>query len=484
MVISSLGQVSGGTLLWTFDGELRVTVVLRTAYALAAGNLEPREPEAIALHDRHYADDPARAVRTPSDLAPRLPRAEVLHAGAVVAPAGVTMVRLAVSRDGAIISDKRAVAMAKNDSPGLGPTPRAAGEPACDANGVVLPPPGFDFGVYQRAPLDQQIDRLIGGDQIFLGNLHPDLAELAVVIPRRAPSARASLGRQEAPLLLACRRVLLDTDRRTYTLVWYGELELPGIAAVPHLRIEARSADAPAAPAAPVQAPPQPIATPTAADPRQLLQRIVARAQVAGTAAAAGAPTRVTAAGTVLIEEPAPARPAPAQAAVAGTLIVDAAPPPAAAALPFAPAPAPAPAERRVASVEATPWAGAAPRAAPQPASFGVGTMAIDVDPPANAERLPPPPAPPPPAPPAALVDPPPRLEPPAPSAPAKIVTMAEPRAAAPAPAPKPEQGSPWRAPEPAPVAPKPPPPPAAPKGPAAALASLKKDSNERFRKR
>ncbi len=305
IAVSSLGPVTAGTLLWTQGGALRVTLVLRTAYALTPGALTPVQPEGVAAQDRHHHGDPARAVRTAADLAPRLPRAEVVHAGAVIAPAGVTMVRLALFREKEALFDKRAIATTKDDSPGFGPLGRTSparraalrggADPAPDAMGTLPLSPDFDFGFYQSAPADQQVDRLMGGDQILLGNLHPELPELSVVVPSRAPTARALLGGEEAPLVLECKRVVLDTDARSYALVWYAELELPGFAAVPYLRIEARTPDAiPAAPPAQPQ-PPAPY------DPRQILSRLAgARPQAPPSAPPAG--VRQTAEGTVLLD--------------------------------------------------------------------------------------------------------------------------------------------------------------------------------------
>src|SRR5689334_22957992 len=126
--VTSLGSLSTGSLLWTQRGALMVTLVLRTTYTLAAGPPSPLPADAVDREDRHHGDDPAREVRTAADIAPRVPFAEIVHAGAVVAPAGVTVVRLALSRQGRSILDKRAVASAKNDSPGLGPLGRREAE--------------------------------------------------------------------------------------------------------------------------------------------------------------------------------------------------------------------------------------------------------------------------------------------------------------------------------------------------------------------
>ena len=64
VVAAAVGLVTAGTLLWTQGGELRVTLVLRTAYALMPGALTAVQPEGVDAYERHYHGDPARAVRT------------------------------------------------------------------------------------------------------------------------------------------------------------------------------------------------------------------------------------------------------------------------------------------------------------------------------------------------------------------------------------------------------------------------------------
>ncbi len=469
IAVSSFGPVEAGTLLWTQGARLHATLVLRTAFALMPGVLAHAPAGGVERVERHFQSDETRPVRTVSDLAPRIPRAEVVHVGGVIAPAGITMVRLALLRQGKPLFDKRGMASTKNDSPGLGPLGPASPErraslkghpePRSDGHGRLVVSEGFDFGFYQSAPADQQVDALVGGDQILLGNLHPDLAELAVVVPNRAPVARAVLGDEEAPLPVTCKRVILDTDRRVYTLLWYGDLEIPSAAAVPYLRLEARAPE---------------LAPPTRVDAGQMLQRIAGAPPRGPVAPAAAGPQRKAHAGTLILEDPPPkptTQPA-RKTALAGTLPIDMADvaPPATSALPFrGAAPATAqPAGQPGAAPGATPWAGAPLRAAPKLANPFAGTLAIDEPVPEQA-RPPPPPAPPPPEPVAAAA-------PPA----AKVEQAKEPiRADAPDP-----RASPWAPAPAAPRAPAAPAPPPKPKGPAAANASLKKDSNERFRKR
>lgn len=396
-----------GVVLWSQRGALLATLVAKTAYSLGPGVLAQVAPEPVS------AAEPAEAnERGICELVPRLPKAEVLHVGAVFAPAGVTMVRLALVRAGQPVFEKRKLAKVADGSPGLGALGRAsperraalrgAREPEADGSGVLALAPDYDFSFHQVAPADQRVDRLLPGDQLVLGNLHPDVAELVVALPSRGPAARALLGSQAATLAFECKRVLLDTDRKRMTLTWLAELTLPGLHAVPHVLIEARAPE-PSAPVAP------------AFDARSLLRQ-VAPGPVPAPALAkgAGAPPPV-AVGTVLLDEPAPAQ--------AGTLIVDEGAVQHRT-LPFAGGSSGAAA--RVADASATPWGGPLPVAPRAPvAAPGAGTMALDVDEP-PAPRLPPPPAPPPPVPPVAAS---PALEPPPapPSAPAADARKSDP---------------------------------------------------------
>jgi len=251
--IGSTGNVEHGALIWFYRRTLHVALVLRTSHTLDAGPLRSVLADPVDDRDRHYGNVPTHPLRTVSDLVPHLPRAELVHAGAVVAPSGTAPVRLSLVRGGKPILDKHGVASSRHPSPGLGPIDkrsperfallRGAPEPQLGADAILRLPDDMDFSFYQCAPRDQQCDRIDGGDQIVLDNLHPEHSRLVVLLPSRAPMARAYLGNEVAPLLLECKRVLLDTDRRRITLNWYADIELPGTSALPYLRIEAIAPD-------------------------------------------------------------------------------------------------------------------------------------------------------------------------------------------------------------------------------------------------
>ena len=97
--LSTYGGAVGATLAWRHRGELRLTVVLKAAFALAHDALAELVPGA-ELWTQEGPDHP-------SDLIPVLAQPEVLVVGHACAPSGVTVsslaVRLFVGGDGAAV---------------------------------------------------------------------------------------------------------------------------------------------------------------------------------------------------------------------------------------------------------------------------------------------------------------------------------------------------------------------------------------------
>jgi hypothetical protein len=444
--VQASGLARAEAVVWTWRGSAALSVAVKTSYTLTAGGISPSAPEPFDPNDQPYAG--STSLRTAAESVLRLGRAELLHAGAVVAPAGVTMVRLAASRAQKVFVDKRAMAKKSDPSPGLGPAARSLAPRPAAAGGIVALPDGFDFARDQAAPPDQQCADLVAGDQVLLANLHPDAAQVVFSIPA-APAARAVADGHVAPLTLACRRLVADTDARRLTLLWLAELPLRSLDIVPRLCVEvlgpAAQGSAQAPGPAPSPARPAPPPAPARAPSALELLRGAARAPApAPVAAGGGAP------GTMLIEEPAPPAASPP-----GTMVIDS-PAPAATATPFgAVSPRAGSAGARS---DATPWGESSLLARPL-APIGAGTLAVDLDERSGLLATPalavatPPPAPTPPAMPPPESPPPfPMASPPAPPAPA-----ADPWA-------KPEELDPWAQPEPAPTPAAPPPPKPAPR--------------------
>jgi uncharacterized protein YjbI with pentapeptide repeats len=79
--------VSCATVLWRTHGQLRVTVIAKATFALADKHpMRQVPPDPIVVAEEHHDGDPARSLRAPSDLAPYVPRADVLFDGCAYAP--------------------------------------------------------------------------------------------------------------------------------------------------------------------------------------------------------------------------------------------------------------------------------------------------------------------------------------------------------------------------------------------------------------
>lgn len=92
-------DVACGVKLWSTAGRTRATVVVKaTFYLVRGGPMRLVSPAPILVGDQHHEGSVDRSVLAPSDVAPYLPRAEVLFAGHAYAPtpSPFVPVRLAV----------------------------------------------------------------------------------------------------------------------------------------------------------------------------------------------------------------------------------------------------------------------------------------------------------------------------------------------------------------------------------------------------
>ena len=75
-------DVAAGARLWRTAGSYRLTIVVKATFApVHQGTMQLAPPEPIVVDDTHVEGDAARSVLAPSDLAPYLPRGEVLFVG-------------------------------------------------------------------------------------------------------------------------------------------------------------------------------------------------------------------------------------------------------------------------------------------------------------------------------------------------------------------------------------------------------------------
>lgn len=236
-----------GTLVWSDRGQLRITAIAKATFTLLPGAVMPlARPSPLESSERHHDDNPGRSVCSVSDLAPQLAAVDVTLQGHARAPRGKPttelVARLAISRDGATLLDKRlrvvgdrvgdqvkpfeAMALTyerafggigNQDNPlgvGFGSSRkqpnlvdlRAPERVACFApisrswpgrklllrmeqrkaldRPIPEIPEGLDWAYYQCAPADQRLARLTGGEELRLEGLNADVPTLVSTLPR------------------------------------------------------------------------------------------------------------------------------------------------------------------------------------------------------------------------------------------------------------------------------------------------------------
>lgn len=296
--VRALGPIATAARVWRTPRALWVTVIAKATFAFHRdGVMQVVEPEPIAFEEQHAGGDPTRSLRQPSDLSPRLPRAEVLVLGAAyLRPGTIATARLGLfGRSGAILAKSLAV---RGDPASPGPLERvelcyenayggvghAANPIGRGADGVARPtvthpddprrtacfgpisrhwpvrrerlpeaqrrrlddavvefPDDFDFGYEQAAPDDQQIDRLAGDEWIVLEGMRPDGAHLRTRLPGAVLRARLHLDGVLSDRLgeLGADRLLIDSELERCTLTWRASFSLPDVKALAGVEISA-----------------------------------------------------------------------------------------------------------------------------------------------------------------------------------------------------------------------------------------------------
>lgn len=258
------GPVSVGVRTFTRRGERRLVAVVKVTCELVDG-----------ASMRLLAPTPV----TDRDLALRVPRAQLIVAGACHAPSGQRGVRIAIARGDRTLLDKQSDAD-PGAAVGLGPLPpespvrrarlgRGVQEQVDRAFDVALPD-DFDDGYFQAVPADQcASEPLAAGDQLLLVHLHPRLPAIRTWLPSGAAVALLQTdrgARRGIPLRLDTLTVLPEALRAE--LVWRGDIrvddealrggrvggahgrgegDFPDLASVPRARESTMLLDAPAA---------------------------------------------------------------------------------------------------------------------------------------------------------------------------------------------------------------------------------------------
>ena len=280
---------------WRGGGRLYLTVIAKATFAFAPdAEMDRVAPQALITAEVHHERNPARSVRFTTDLAPYLPRADVLFTGHAYPdgpePVEQLPLRLALIAGGRTILDKtiearspaglRSVPVVYERAHGgmdvpenpvgtpdpilvdpvrpghpagfgpiarawparkrlLGALPRSALEAA-----VAEIPSGFDGAYFQAAPIDQRVEFLRGDEWIVLEGLHPSRARLSTRLPGVRGVARihglAAFGIPEGQRLdLHADTLRLDGDEQCATVVWRQSFALVDDAALAVVQVVA-----------------------------------------------------------------------------------------------------------------------------------------------------------------------------------------------------------------------------------------------------
>jgi hypothetical protein len=284
------GAVCCETILWRFRGRLQLTVVVKALFCIVVDDVATHAgPAPILAEDQHRDGHPARSLEAANNLAPYLPRCDVVftgHAHALSGPSATAAVRLGIARDGRLLLDKTIYVFGDRDAAEKPPEPfvrmpivyeRACGgivghdnpvgkqvpnlvDPKDPSRATSFGPTlrywparkrlleGLDskqvdakvpeipetmrWAYFQAAPPDQQIDYLVGGEWLVLDGLHPSRARVQTRLPSVSGAARIAILKDgvvatERSVELACDTVAIDGDQQSFSLVWRGSYEVP-----------------------------------------------------------------------------------------------------------------------------------------------------------------------------------------------------------------------------------------------------------------
>lgn len=301
--VTSAAGAAAAAVVWRHEGQLQVTVIVKSTFAFAHDAVMKRvEPQPILRAEVHHGKHPTRSVQFTSDLVPYLAQADVLFTGHAHVRAGAIvqaqLVRLEIF-DGTgtqpllnkallvqdpkgfdrmpLVYERAFGGVGSQDNPLgtgiapgspepnvvnpmdprrvasfapigriwparkrlLGTTPRSALE------GDIVELPGtFDWAYYQAAPPEQRIDFLSGDEWILLEGLHPTLPRLQMQLPGARGLAwidgLSAFGVPEGHgLTLNADTLRIDGDEQRCTVAWRAALSLPSEEALQSLQIMA-----------------------------------------------------------------------------------------------------------------------------------------------------------------------------------------------------------------------------------------------------
>ncbi len=257
MDVASLCTLPVGIVPWA-SPEPTCTVVIKATFSIDRdGDARLADEQDPLFVDRPSSIDPDE-LESATDFAPLKARADILLVGHASADAETTAIAALLRVDGLTrrffalagapstqipLSSLylRAAGAGSEEVVRVGPeapwsTERRAhlGDRALGEDGLPLGPlRGFDFGFFNAAPPEQQVELLRAGATLLLRGLLPDAERREVRLPglrpvvflmRRATNGRGSTGE----IALRCDTLLIDTDRAVCSLTWRGVFEPPG----------------------------------------------------------------------------------------------------------------------------------------------------------------------------------------------------------------------------------------------------------------
>jgi len=252
--IISTQDVAGGARTWSTAGKLRATVVIKATFYLVKGApMRLVQPAPILVADQHHEQSFERSMLAPADMAPYLPRAEVMFSGHAYAatPSPYLPVRLAVVGSRPLVDkslhvfgermwqsadqttapvpftripiryersprgyDENPVGMPQgvnlpvaniidpqdaNAAAGFGPIAptwpsrlrllRGLDPASLDVSSPVLPD-AFAWSYFHAAPADQRCSFFEGNEWVVLEGLHPDYPRMESQLPSARAQAR------------------------------------------------------------------------------------------------------------------------------------------------------------------------------------------------------------------------------------------------------------------------------------------------------
>ncbi|MFO0612383.1 MAG: DUF2169 domain-containing protein [Polyangiaceae bacterium] len=277
-----VGPVRCASQTWRLGSNLSATIIVKATFVPAASGALVLAPEAapVCLRDEHWEQSPARSVEESSELAPFLPRGEVLLRGVAHATGGSrAVVRLVVARAGAALMDRRVVVRGDDARPGeallvplthenaiggaghpqnpvghaspllldpiepstpgsFGPIARAwkgrasllDAEQRRGLAGPVWTLDGVPPEYFHAAPVRQRIaGKFVGDEEIWIDGVSANGARIHWRLPGVRAEARALwAGREHTPIELAADTLKIDTDKRRVSIVWRGTAAIDG----------------------------------------------------------------------------------------------------------------------------------------------------------------------------------------------------------------------------------------------------------------